>query len=157
MPPLHRRRAPRLALCRCARDPPRHRPAQWSGDTGLITAALRGHVEMVLLLLDRGANVDAVNKVRLRRTHVHTKTGVCMRGGHVTRRAVTSRALPPVRDGAGTGAAEARDAGRRAGLGPRGLGRGATERRRRTGARPQHRALAERRGDGPVREGHVVH
>ncbi len=45
------------------------RPLAQDGVTGLIVAARIGDVEMARLLLDRGASVDAANKVLLH-THV---------------------------------------------------------------------------------------
>ena len=36
-----------------------------SGETSLIEAAIRGHVEVASLLLQRGANIEAKNNVRI--------------------------------------------------------------------------------------------
>ncbi len=43
-----------------------------------MTAAANGHLEVVRLLLDRGASVDAADEVRLLRTHVRINTRICM-------------------------------------------------------------------------------
>jgi ankyrin repeat protein len=42
-----------------------------NGDTSLMFASAHGHVEVVRVLIDMGANLEAVNKVRI---HSHATT-----------------------------------------------------------------------------------